>query len=194
MSMRFVVRLGLVGVTAALLMAVGASVYSDDSPTAASSAQIKRGRYLVTIGGCGDCHSPKVMTAQGPMEDESRLLSGHPADEPVPAMPEGVLGPGKWAAACSGSFTAWVGPWGISFASNLSPDKTTGLGNWTDQQFIDAMRTGKHRGFGRQILPPMPWFNVGKLPDEDIKAILAYFKSLPPIKNKVPDPIPPASH
>ena len=87
--------------------------------------------------------------------------------------------------------TAFVGPWGVSFASNLTPDKQTGIGLWTENVFIQTMRTGKHMGKGRPILPPMPWFNLAKATDEDLKAMFAFFKSLPPIKNAVPQPIPP---
>jgi len=90
----------------------------------------------------------------------------------------------------SNDATAWVGPWGISFAANLTPD-ATGLGGWTEEQFIQTMRTGKHLGVGREILPPMPWFGVAALPDEDLKALFAYLQSLKPISNNVPQPLPP---
>lgn len=152
-----------------------------------------RGEYLVRFMGCGDCHSPKVMSEQGPVEDESRFLSGHPASEKVETGPNG-LSPDGWMAACNPHMTAWAGPWGISFAANLTSDKKTGLGNWTEDQFIQAMRTGKHRGFGRPILPPMPWFNYLKGTDEDLKAMLAFLKSTRPIVNEVPPPVPPAGH
>jgi hypothetical protein len=90
--------------------------------------------------------------------------------------------------------TAWAGPWGVSFAMNLTRDKETGLGEWTEEVFIQAIRTGKHQGQpnGRDILPPMPWFNFRQMSDSDLKAVWAYLRSLPPIKNKVPTPIPPA--
>jgi hypothetical protein len=168
---------------------VVAQVASGDKAQSNPSA-VERGKYLVKLAGCGDCHSPKVMTDKGLAEDHTRLLSGQPADEPVKAAPAG-LGSDGWIAAGNGHFTAWAGPWGVSFASNLTSHKKTGLGNWTDEQFIKAMRTGKHRGFGRQILPPMPWFNLAAASDEDLAAILAYLHSLPPIENKVPEPIPP---
>ncbi|MEW5924326.1 MAG: diheme cytochrome c-553 [Candidatus Zixiibacteriota bacterium] len=154
--------------------------------------QIKRGEYLVTIGGCGDCHSPKIFGPSGPSEDMSKLLSGHPAGQVLAAVPTDVLGPEKWGAICTNDLTAWVGPWGISFAANLTPDQMTGSGAWTEAAFIKAMRTGKHLGSGRDILPPMPWPGIGKATDEDLKAIFAYMKSLPPIPNMVPQPIPPA--
>ena len=80
----------------------------------------------------------------------------------------------------------------MSFAANLTPDETTGIGLWSEEQFVNAIKDGKHMGAGRPILPPMPWFWYNKLPDEDLKALYAYLKSLPPIANKVPGPIDPA--
>lgn len=160
--------------------------------TAPASAQppAERGAYLATIGGCHDCHTPKVFTERGPELDHKRLLSGHPADAALPAVPPGVLTPDGWGALTNAHLTAWAGPWGISFAINLTPDPT-GLGSWSEQEFIQALRTGKHAGVGRPILPPMPWFNYATMPDDELKALFAYLRSLPPIANKVPEPAPP---
>lgn len=179
-------------IPAALLLAVILLVSQPTHSTEDTSDTnpVERGRYLVKISGCGDCHSPKIMTEKGPEEDPARLLSGHPADEPITEMP---VAPGEgWMVTGNGHFTAWAGPWGISFAANLTSDKKTGIGNWTDEQFIKSMRTGKHRGYGRPILPPMPWPNLSHATDDDLKAMLAYFKSTKPIANQVPAPIPPA--
>ena len=155
---------------------------------------IEHGKYLVEVGGCNDCHSPKVFGPKGPVPDASKLLSGAPSNNPVPAIPEGVLGPGKWGALASMDLTTWVGPWGVSFARNLTPDKETGLGSWTEAMFIKALRTGKDMGEGRPILPPMPWEGIGKMNDHDLKAVFAYLRSLKPIHNPIHDPIPPAGH
>lgn len=154
-------------------------------------AEAERGLYLVELGGCNDCHSPKIMTPRGPQPDPARLLSGHPANAPLPALPPGVLGPDKWGAVTTPDATAWVGPWGTSFAPNLTPDPT-GIGAWAPEIFINAMRTGKHLGAGRPILPPMPWAGIGKLPDSDLRAIFAYLRTLKPIPNAAPEPVPPA--
>jgi hypothetical protein len=91
--------------------------------------------------------------------------------------------------------TAWAGPWGVSFAANLTPDVSTGIGEWSEQTFIQTMRTGKHQGQpnGRDILPPMPWFNLKEMPEDDLKAMWAYLRSIPPIKNQVPFPVVPSS-
>ncbi len=179
----------MVVMSCALQASVGNAQVKDDK----ISAIVARGKYLVTLGGCNDCHSPKVMTPQGPAVDESKPLSGSPAGMPLPAVPPGVLGPDKWGALASNDLTAWVGPWGTSFGRNLTPDKETGLGSWTEEMFIKALRTGKDMGEGRPILPPMPWDMIGKATDSDLKAMFAYLKSLKPVKNAIHDPIPPAA-
>ncbi len=153
--------------------------------------QIVRGKFLVDIGGCNDCHSPKIMTAMGPVPDTTRLLSGHPAGEMLPSIDTSMIAPGKWVLTSGTDFTAWVGPWGISFSANLTPDQETGTGAWTPEVFIKAMRTGKNMGVGRSLLPPMPWQAIGQLSNEDLTCIFEYLHSLPAIKNKVPDPVPP---
>lgn len=153
-----------------------------------SSAAVKRGEYLVTVGGCNDCHTPFMNGPNGPEKDLSRLLSGHPEGLVMPPAPPPS---GPWIAAASGTFTAWSGPWGVSYSANLTPDPETGLGRWTVQNFVDAMRTGRHQGRGRQILPPMPWEDFAKMTDADLKAVFAYLQSIPPLRNHVPDPVPP---
>ena len=180
-------RLGITALLLALIALIAVDVVPDPL-TGRTMPDVARGEYLVVLGGCGDCHSPKTMTQNGPGEDRSRLLSGHPANEVMIAAPSS-LGQGGWIGACNGHATAWAGPWGISFASNLTPDKKTGLGNWSEEQFIKAMRTGKHRGFGRPILPPMPWANLARATDDDLKAMFAYLQSLPPVVNEVPAPV-----
>jgi hypothetical protein len=100
-------------------------------------------------------------------------------------------GPDKWGAITTSDLTAWAGPWGISFTSNLTPDVQTGMGGWTAESFIKTMRTGKHLGVGRPLLPPMPWSSLAVLTDQDLKAVFAYLKSLKPMQNQVPEPLPP---
>jgi mono/diheme cytochrome c family protein len=150
---------------------------------------VKRGEYIVSTSGCHDCHTPKTMTPQGPVPDMTRMLSGTPAEPKLPPAPK--LPPGPWVVTASGDLTAWSGPWGTTFARNLTPDKATGLGDWTEQNFIDTIRTGKRLGKGRMILPPMPWEVVAKLTDEDLKAVFAYLQSIPAISNAVREPEPP---
>ncbi len=96
---------------------------------------IQRGKYLVEIGGCNDCHSPKMMTDMGPVPDTTRLLSGHPGDHPVTDLDPAMLASKTWVLTNMDA-TDWVGPWGISYTANLTPDPETGLGNWTDELFI----------------------------------------------------------
>ncbi len=149
--------------------------------------QLQRGEYLVKFGDCSVCHTPMKMGENGPEPDATRYLSGHPEDTKLPP-PD--LKPGPWFAATAG-MTAWAGPWGISYAANLTPDTNTGLGIWTEEMFLSAMRTGKHMGAGRPILPPMPWQASSHLTDDDLKAIFAYLKSVPAVPNRVPEPVTP---
>jgi mono/diheme cytochrome c family protein len=180
-----------------LLAAACTQVPAEPKPTdpAITSATpqnpVDRGRYLVTIGACHDCHTPKTFTAPEPQPDMSRALSGHPASEKIGSIPAGLIAPDKWGAVTNNHLTAWAGPWGVSFARNLTPDMATGLGSWTEEMFIKAIRLGKHQGEGRPILPPMPWPMYREMTDEDLKAVFAYLRTLPPIQNAVPDPVPP---
>jgi cytochrome c553 len=178
-----------------VVLSVIACAKPQEAPAAAAkptpAEMVKRGEYLVKASACEDCHSPKVMTAQGPVPDTSRTLSGHPADSKLPKVPAGVLGPAGWGAITSGDLTAWAGPWGVSFTANLTPDET-GLKGWTEDAFIQTIRNGKHMGNGRDLLPPMPWPMYRNMNDDDLRALFAYLQSLKPIKNQVPMPIPPA--
>ncbi len=185
------ILMGLVFVAAMLLLSV---VCTQSSGGLTPDQQIERGAYLVNASGCNDCHSPKIITERGPEPDPMRLLSGHPEKEPAAKIPAGVITPTGWVALTNFHLSAWAGPWGISYAANLTPDDLTGIGAWTEEVFIKAMRTGRHMGSGRAILPPMPWQNYGKMNDADLKAIFAYLKSLRPVRNAVPQPISPAAH
>jgi mono/diheme cytochrome c family protein len=151
-----------------------------------ASGSVARGKYLVTAMGCHDCHTPAKMGPNGPEPDMSHALGGHPASLTVPPPP-GPSGP--WIGSVTGTFTAWSGPWGVSYTANLTPDKATGLGEWTEQQFVDTIRTGRRQGRGREILPPMPWPAFKNLNDADLKAIFAYLRTVTPIENKVPEPV-----
>jgi hypothetical protein len=151
---------------------------------------VNRGKYLVNAIGCNDCHTPLKMGPKGPEPDMTRFLSGHPQDMVMPPPP--VSAPGPWMGAFAATMTAWAGPWGVSFTRNLTPDKETGLGDWTEQNFIATLRTGKRMGKGREILPPMPIPAFKNMTDNDLKSIFAYLKTIPVVKNKVPEPIPPA--
>ncbi|MGE5521517.1 MAG: c-type cytochrome [Candidatus Dadabacteria bacterium] len=152
----------------------------------------KRGEYLVIVGGCDDCHSPKVMGPQGPEVDSARRLSGHPANSTTPPVSGTPNKPGNWMNIAP-DLTAWIGPWGISYTANLTPDTATGTGSWTAEEFINTIRSGKHLGMnnGRPLLPPMPWQNYRQMNDEDLRSIYTFIHSLPPVNNKVPAPVPP---
>lgn len=151
---------------------------------------VAHGKYLVNVGGCNDCHSPKVYTDMGPMVDTTRVLSGYPQGETLPEINPAMVQPGKWVM-CENNFAGWVGPWGISFAANLTPDNATGIGTLSEEMFIKTLREGKWMGVGRQLLPPMPWQGIGQMSDQDLKSIYAYLMSLPAVHNEVPQPVTP---
>ncbi|MFN8177454.1 MAG: diheme cytochrome c-553 [bacterium] len=183
----------LVGLSAALAACQsagtgGASTSTKaTTPAVAAADPVEHGRYLVTVGACNDCHTPWKMGAQGPEPDMTRMLSGQPAKEvPPPAkLPDG------WMMLVSATNTEFVGPWGTSYAANLTPDET-GLASVTEEMFVKALREGKHFGSGRPILPPMPWNWYAKMTDDDLRAIWAYLRTIPPVENVVPEAVPPA--
>lgn len=156
---------------------------------ASDSAKVERGAYLVRAMACNDCHTPWKIGDRGPEPDMSRALTGHPADLVMPPPPTLPAGPWIWMGAATN--TAFAGPWGVSFSANLTPDPETGLGKWTEETFITALRTGRHEGKGRPLLPPMPWPMVSSLTDADLGAVFAYLQSLPPVHNRVPAPVDP---
>lgn len=178
---------------AGVLLVVSCTSQSPPPPQPAASeppamSPVQRGEYLVKTAGCDDCHTPFKMGPTGPEPDMSRRLSGHPETLKV-NMPPKLTPP--WTAAANETFTAWAGPWGISYTANLTSDKNTGIGQdlWTEELFIRAIREGKHMGTSRPILPPMPWPYYRNMTDEDLKAIFAYLRTVPPINNHVPEPI-----
>lgn len=175
---------------AALLLAAGAqSALSADAGHAGPAAdKVARGKYLVTIAGCNDCHTPLKMGPNGPEPDMSRMLSGHPADMALPPPPAPQ---GPWLYTVAATNTAWSGPWGVSFPANLTPDRETGLGKWTLRNFTETIRTGRHMGRGRPILPPMPYPMYRHMTDADLEAVFSYLQSIPAISNRVPEPLPP---
>lgn len=172
---------------ALLLAAISSGVIAGEPDD--KDAQRERGRYLVSTSACHDCHTPWKMGENGPEPDMSRALSGHPEYLAVtpPELPQG-----QWVMATFATNTAWAGPWGVSFTANLTPDKETGLGKWTLRNFIETIRTGRHLGRGRNILPPMPIAVYRNMTDEDLEAIFTYLQSLEPIHNRVPVPLPPS--
>jgi mono/diheme cytochrome c family protein len=125
-------------------------------PASADDAQIARGRYLVTIAGCSDCHTPGALLGA---PDMKRYLGGSDVGFAIPGA-------------------------GVFVAENLTPDKDTGLGKWTEAQIIAAIRTGKTPE-GRDLSPVMPYAAFSHLSAPDAEAIAAFLKSLPPVSNRV---------
>lgn len=163
----------------------------DNAPVETSQIDpVTHGEYLVTVMGCSDCHSPKRMGANGTEVIPELSLSGYPSDRPIAKFDTKMIQSGF--AIFYPDLTASAGPWGISFAANITPD-STGIGTWSEEQFRKALLQGKHKGLDgtRTLLPPMPWQNFSLLKNNDVKSIFTYLKSVTPVKNTVPSPISP---
>jgi len=170
-------QLTLCAAAASALLGASGTALAGERPDGA------RGAYLVHAMGCADCHTPWKMGPKGPAPDEALGLSGHPQSQPLTA-PAAAQGP--WMMSTAANHTAFAGPWGVSYACNLTPDPETGIGKWRVEDFVQTLRTGKHLGVDRPLLPPMPWPAFSQLNDRDLKAIFAYLKSQPAVSNKVP--------
>jgi len=188
MKHRTLIIAGIISIFIYSLSSCGTSASGDQvsiDKMGLQDTSVKRGAYLVTIMGCNDCHSPRIMGEHGPMLDPDRILSGYPSTVPVKVPDMKNLQPGSGVFDPTG--TAFAGPWGMTFAANLTSDGT-GIGNWSLKQFTNAFTRGKHMGIDeeRNILPPMPWENYAHVEEADIKAIFAYLKSTKPVQNKIP--------
>ncbi len=165
----------------------GSSGKEENNSQPTNDERIKRGEYLVSVIGCDDCHSPKSMGPNGPEIIPELRLSGFNQNTRLPAFDTAAVSKG-WSLFAP-DFTAILGSWGISYAANLTSDET-GIGNWPEENFIRAIRTGKYKGIAsnRNLLPPMPWFVYKNMTDEDLKSIFAYLKSTKSVENIVPAP------
>ena len=152
--------------------------------------QAKWGEHLVTIAGCNDCHTPKKMTPAGPVDDSSLMLSGHPQKLPAADVDRKEME--SKGLIVTSDFTSWTGPWGISYSANLTPDET-GTGNWTESQFLYAIKNSISKGIAgsRPLMPPMSMMPVKHMTDDELKAIFAYLKTIRPVKNISVQPTPP---
>lgn len=183
----FIIAACSIAGTAIIASCNGSHQNNEKQPATDSAALVKKGEYLVSVIGCDDCHSPKRMGEHGPEIIPELRLSGFPHDGQQPPIDTNQVKKG-WMLFGPDLTTA-VGPWGQSFAGNITSDET-GIGNWTEQQFMTALRKGKYKGLegSRDLLPPMPWFAYKNMNDEDIKAIYAYLKTTKPVSNLVPAP------
>lgn len=192
--MKKVVRFTVILLITPVLMLTGCrnnpKTAEPESAELSPAQLVQRGEYLVTIMGCNDCHSPKEMGPQGPEVIADLMLSGYPAARPFQKVEPELIEKG-WILF-NADLTAAAGPWGVSFAANLTSDQT-GIGNWTEENFKRALKEGKYKGLEgfRMLLPPMPWSNFAVISDEDISAIFQYLKSTKPVSNVVPAAISP---
>ncbi len=177
-------------IASVIFIACSDSVASEKKSIAMSNEEkIQRGAYLVNSMGCDDCHSPKKVSATGfEIIPELRLSGFNPGMASLKPATDAV---NQGWVLFGTDFTTAVGPWGQSFAANLTSD-ATGIGNWKEEQFIKAIREGKYKGLDntRPLLPPMPWFVYKNLNDDDLRSIFAFLKSTKPVKNAVPAPKP----
>ena len=183
----------MVGLLLLVALVANACQQQPAAPAPPTQAEIiKRGEYLVTIAVCNDCHTPLKMGPNGPEPDMSRMLSGYPEGVTLPPPPKLPGDPATNWNTLMWNVSAFAGPWGITYPINLTPDQNTGIGIWTEQDFIKTIRNGRHMGGeARPIQPPMPWMWYAKMTDDDLKAVYAYLRSIPPISNRVPDYQPP---
>jgi len=169
----------LIGIAALSSMLLIAAATPSTKPQPVQHDRVARGAYLAVISGCHDCHTPKA-DPQTMAPDMARALSGRPSTT-APASKPAVMG----EITVSGDLTAWYGPWGVSYSANLTPDKETGMGKrYNEASFIRAMRSGK-KPEGEPLLPPMPWPNIARMSDEDLKSLWAYMQTVKPIRNNV---------
>lgn len=180
---------GVLALAAAAVVGWGTLRPAQSSDATTHGDKVARGKYLVTIAGCNDCHTPLKAGPNGPEPDMSRMLSGHPQHLVMPPSPE--LPDGPWLITAAATATAWSGPWGVSFTANLTPDQETGLRRWTLRNFKDTIRSGRHLGRGREILPPMPIPMYKHMTDQDLEAVFSYLRTIPAVSNRVPEPLPP---
>jgi hypothetical protein len=161
-----------------------------DTQEASIEEVTSHGKYLVDIMGCNDCHSPKRMGENGPEMIPELMLSGFPSDTPIVKFDSELIKEGF--SMFYPDLTAAAGPWGVSYAGNLTPDDT-GIGNWTEEQFKKALTQGKFKGMDntRMLLPPMPWPGFTEMKDADVHAVFTYLKSIKPVVNVVPPPTSP---
>jgi len=177
---------------ACVLVTVALLARCAPAPAPAKPAEVAadpavRGKYLVTILACNDCHTPFKFGSHGPEPDMARMLSGHPEELVMPDPPKLPEGPWIWTGSATN--TVFAGPWGVSYSMNLTPDEDTGIGAWSEEIFVNTLRTGRHWGQSRPILPPMPWSWLSQMTEDDLKAVYAYLRTIPPIKNRVPDAV-----
>jgi hypothetical protein len=149
-------------------------------------SQVKWGERLVFVGGCNDCHTPKKMTDHGPENDASLALSGHPSAAPAPAFDAKEAA--EKGLVITQTFTAWTGPWGTTYAANLTSD-STGIGGWTEAQFLKCLKEKKWMGLDntRPLMPPMSMMPVTEMNDDELKAIFAYLKTTKAVRNVIPE-------
>ncbi len=159
--------------------------------TAYSPERLEIGQAIVEGWNCSFCHTPQIKGPDGKsMPDPKRLMSGHPADEKIPTVPDMVITSPEWMEFLDNlDSTVWATDNLLIFSANLTPDDETGIGTWTEVEFVETIREGRHRGIERRIKYPMPWRELSEVSDEELLSVYEYLMSLEPVDNKVPPSI-----
>jgi len=156
-----------------------------------SPERLEIGEAIVEGWNCSFCHTPQIKGPDGkPMPDPKRLMSGHPADDQIPEVPDMVISSSEWMEFLDNlDSTVWATDNLLIFSANLTPDDETGIGTWTEVEFVETIRQGRHRGIERRINYPMPWRELSEVSDEELLSVYEYLMSLEPVNNKVPPSI-----
>lgn len=156
-----------------------------------SPERLEIGQAVVEGWNCSFCHTPQIEGPDGKLiSDPKRFMSGHPADEEVPTVPDMIITSPEWMEFLDNlDSTVWATDDMLVFSANLTPDNETGIGNWTEVEFVETIREGRHRGIERRIKYPMPWRELSELSDEELISVYEYLMTLEPVNNKVPESI-----
>lgn len=177
-------------IAAVSIVTVGCS-QKPATEVAYSPERLEIGQAIVEGWNCSFCHTPQISGPDGKlMPDPKRLMSGHPADDKIPAVPEMVMTSPEWMEFLDNlDSTVWATDNLIVFSANLTPDDETGIGTWTEVEFVETIREGRHRGIERRIKYPMPWQELSEVSDEELLSVYEYLMSLETVSNKVPPSI-----
>ena len=173
-------------ITITALFAIGCD-REGKGPKNFSDRQVSEGEALVMEARCNFCHTPELAEND---KYFGKILFGHPSDKKLPDLPNAPVGSQQWLEVVSNlDSTVWIAGDKIVFSANITPDRETGIGKWSNEDFINTIRTGMHPGWKKELNKPMPWLDYAKLSNEQLTSIYSYLMSQKPVYNKVPGPV-----